>query len=67
MIFICTGLISIKSLFQNSNSLNAAEAGDIAIWIPCVFTVITPMLYTLSSVFIKHLTSEKVGFDALSL
>ena len=46
MIFICSILIVIDNNSKNINSL-VVEKGDIALWIPCVFTVITPVLYNI--------------------
>ena len=36
-------------------------------WIAVIVALITPIFFIISSLFIKHLTSPRVGFDAMTI
>lgn len=36
-------------------------------WVPVMFGVLTPVFFVTSGLFIKHLTSKRVGFDAMNI
>jgi hypothetical protein len=36
-------------------------------WIPVLFGFLTPCFFVTSGLYIKHLTSKRVGFDAITI
>lgn len=47
-----------------SEEIEVKEKGLVPAWIPVLYAVLTPIMFSIQGLFIKHLTTPKMGFDA---
>jgi drug/metabolite transporter (DMT)-like permease len=50
-----------------NNNLSVTFDPKVPKWVAVVFGLLTPVFFVASGLFIKHLTSARVGFDAMTI
>ena len=48
---------------QMTEEKSEVKKGIVPAWIPVMYAILTPFLFSIQGLFIKHLTSERIGFD----
>ena len=67
-IVVCTVVISLSGVVFPSVSIESiVKEPALATWVPALFGVFTPVFFSLNGVLTKHITSEKIGFDATNI
>jgi len=65
-------MIGVASLVISACSISLAQLGEdeevrqsvVPAWIPVLYAILTPVMFSIQGLFIKHLTTPKMGFDA---
>jgi uncharacterized membrane protein len=60
-------LPGLPSPYKMDSPLMVLPDAQLPKWIPVLFGFLTPCFFVASGLFIKHLTSPRVGFDAITV
>ena len=68
-ILACSVIISLSGMIQSSPavSIKTAVVKQAPTWVPVIFGIVTPIMFTANGILSKHLTSERINFNASTL
>ena len=66
-ITLCCIVISLSGVVGVAPATQEVKVYDTPMWIPVLFGIATPMFFTTNGLLTKHLTSERIGFNASTI
>ena len=51
-------------MVEDKTATEVVKKGVVPAWIPVLYAILIPFVFSIQGLFIKHLTSERIGFNA---
>ena len=66
-ILLCSVAISFKDMFNDTATKISVKPAIYPTWVPVIFGLIAPISFTVWTMYSKHMTSERIGFNSIRM